>query len=72
MAVAGMVDARGSQEIYERARDLVGVEGHAGGIRHLADALAFLRERLLPAVEAVGAPGTLPRPQFWPVPDYVA
>lgn len=36
MAVAMMVDARGSQEIYERVRDLVGVEGHAGGIFHLA------------------------------------
>jgi hypothetical protein len=35
------------------------------------DARAFLRERLRPAVEAVGAP-TLPRPRFWPVHDYVA
>jgi hypothetical protein len=91
MAVAMMVDTpEGSQEIYERVRDLLGVEGRgpASGIIHLAgpgpnggwrvievweserDARAFLQERLLPAVEAVGAPGPLPQPQFWPVHNY--
>jgi hypothetical protein len=37
MAVAMMVDnPQGSQEIYERLRDLIGLERPAGGIFHLA------------------------------------
>jgi len=91
MAVAMMVDnPNGSQEIYDRVRELLGVERPAGGIFHLAgpspnggwrvievwdseeDAREFLHDRLLPAVEAVGAPGPPPQPQFWPVHEYMA
>jgi hypothetical protein len=32
----------------------------------------FMRERLLPAVEAAGAKGPPPRPQFWPVHNYMS
>jgi hypothetical protein len=90
MAVAMMVDnPNGSQEVYERVRDLLGFERPAGGIFHLAgpspnggwrvievweseeEARAFLEERLLPAVEAVGAPGAL-QPEFWPVHNSMA
>jgi hypothetical protein len=35
------------------------------------DAKRFVKERLLPAFEAVGTPPPLP-PQFWPVHNYMA
>lgn len=89
MTVTMMVDSpHGTQESYERVRDLLG-EGPAGGILHLAgprpnggwrvielweseaDAHRFFEERLLPAVEAVGATDPSP-PQFWPVHHYRA
>jgi hypothetical protein len=74
----------GSQEVYDRVREVLGLETPAGGILHVAgpspnggwrvievwespeDAQRFVRERLLPALEAVGAPPP-PAPQFWPV-----
>ncbi|MGH2762211.1 MAG: hypothetical protein ACRDL4_19810 [Thermoleophilaceae bacterium] len=90
MAVAMMMDnPNGSQEVYERLRELIGLDGPAGGICHLAgpspnggwrvievweseeDAKRFLEERFKPAVEAVGAPGPPPRPQFWPVHNHM-
>jgi hypothetical protein len=85
MAIAMMVDNHeGSQEVYDRVRDVVGLEAPAGGILHLAgpspnggwrvievwetpeDAQRFVRERLLPAFEAVGAPPP-PSPELWDV-----
>ena len=36
------------------------------------EARDFVRERLLPAVEAVGGPGPPPEPEFWPIHDYLA
>jgi hypothetical protein len=36
-----------------------------------AEAKQFVAERLLPAFEAVGAPPP-PRPEIWPVHDYIA
>jgi hypothetical protein len=88
MAVAMIVDSPdGSQELYERVRDLIGLDRPAGGIFHLAgpgpdggwrvievwesrkDAERFFTERVLPAMEAVGAP-VPPRPQVWQVHDY--
>jgi hypothetical protein len=36
-----------------------------------AEAKQFVAERLLPAFEAVGAPAP-PRPEIWPVHDYMA
>ena len=36
------------------------------------EARNFMRERLLPALEAVGAPGPPPEPEFWPIHDYLA
>jgi hypothetical protein len=77
----------GSQETYERVRERLGLERPAGGIFHLAgpspnggwrvievweseeDAKRFI-ERLRPAFEAVGAPAP-PRPQLWPVHNYM-
>ena len=91
MAVAMMVDnPNGSQEIYERVRELIGLERPAGGIFHVAgpspnggwrvievweseeDAKRFLQERFKPALEAVGAPGPPPQPQFWAVHNHMA
>jgi hypothetical protein len=85
MAVAMVVDnPHGSQELYERLRDVIGIDRPAGGVCHLAgprpeggwrvievweseeDARSFVKERLLPAVEAVGAQPP-PAPQFWPI-----
>jgi hypothetical protein len=89
MAVAMVVDnPQGSQEIYERIRDIIGLEHPAGGVCHLAgprpdggwrvievfeseqDAKRFVKERVLPAIEAVGAPPP-PPPQFWRLHDYL-
>jgi hypothetical protein len=37
MAVATIIDnPQGSEEIYERLREVIGLEGPAGGIAHLA------------------------------------
>ncbi|HLM28227.1 MAG TPA: hypothetical protein VK304_14800 [Thermoleophilaceae bacterium] len=88
MTTAMMVDnPQGSQEVYERVRDLLGDEGPLGGVLHLAGpapnggwrvielweseaaARRFFEERLLAAVEAVGAPA-LPAPQYWPIHSY--
>ena len=90
MAVAMMVDnPNGSQEIYDRVREQLGLERPAGGIFHVAgpspnggwrvievweseeDAKRFVKERLLPAFEAVGA-APPPRPQFWLVHNHMA
>jgi len=90
MAIAMMVDnPNGSQEIYDRVRELLGLERPAGGIFHVAgpspnggwrvievweseeDANRFVQERLRPALEAVGAPGPPPEPQFWPAHNYM-
>ena len=83
MAIAMVVDnPHGSEELYERIRELIGLERPAGGTCHLAgprpeggwrvievfdsedDARRFIRERVLPAAEAVGAEPP-PPPQFW-------
>ena len=91
MTIAMMVDnPNGSQEIYERVRELVGLERPAGGIFHVAgpspnggwrvievwesqeDADRFVQEHLMPAFEAIGAPGPPPKPEFWPAHDYMA
>jgi hypothetical protein len=74
----------GSEELYERVRELIGLERPAGGMCHLAgprpeggwrvidvfdsedDAKRFVQERVLPAIEAVGAE-LPPPPQFWHV-----
>jgi hypothetical protein len=85
MAIAMVVDnPHGSEELYERVRELIGLERPAGGMRHLAgprpeggwrvidvfdsedDAKRFVQERVLPAIEAVGAE-LPPPPQFWHV-----
>lgn len=90
MAVAMMVDnPEGSQEIYERVRELLGLQKPAGGIFHLAgpspnggwrvielweseeDAKRFVQERLLPTLEAVGAPAP-PPPELWPAHRFMA
>jgi hypothetical protein len=90
MAVAMMVDnPQGSQEIYDRIREELGLEQPAGGISHIAgpspsggwrvievwesedDAKRFVADRLVPALEAVGAPAP-PPPQLWPVHNYMA
>jgi hypothetical protein len=90
MAIAMMVDNNGgTQEIYDRVRERLGLEKPAGGIFHAAgpspdggwrvievwdseeDAKRFVKERLLPAFEAVGA-APPPPPQFWPVHNYMA
>jgi hypothetical protein len=88
MAVALVVDnPHGSQEIYERVREIIGLEQEpAGGICHLAgprpeggwrvievweseeDARRFISERVLPAMEAVGAQPPGP-PQLWQLHD---
>jgi hypothetical protein len=89
MAIAMMVDnPEGSQEVYDRVREQLGLEKPAGGIFHVAgpspnggwrvievwesqeDANHFVKERLLPAFEAVGVPPP-PPPQFWPVHNYM-
>lgn len=36
------------------------------------DAQRFVRERLMPAFEAVGVPGPPPEPEMWPVHNYMA
>lgn len=85
MAIAMVVDnPHGSEELYERVRELIGLERPAGGMCHLAgprpeggwrvidvfdsedDAKRFVQERVLPAIEAVGAEPP-PPPQFWHV-----
>jgi hypothetical protein len=85
MAIAMVVDnPHGSEELYERVRELIGLERPAGGMCHLAgprpeggwrvidvfdsedDAKRFVQERVLPAIEAVGAE-LPPPPQFWHV-----
>jgi hypothetical protein len=90
MAVAMMVEnPEGSQEVYDKVREQLGLEKPAGGIFHAAgpspdggwrvielweseeDAKRFVKERLLPAFKAVGAP-TPPPPQFWSVHNYMA
>jgi hypothetical protein len=90
MAVAMMVDnPEGTQEVYDRVRDRLGLEKPAGGMFHAAgpspnsgwrvmevweseeDAKRFVKERLLPAFEAVGA-APPPPPQFWLVHNYMA
>jgi hypothetical protein len=89
MAVAMVVDnPHGSQELYERIRELIGLDRPAGGICHLAgpspdggwrvievweseeDARRFMKERVQPAAEAVGAEPP-PPPQFWQVHNYL-
>jgi hypothetical protein len=89
MAIAMVVDnPHGSEELYERIRELIGLERPAGGTCHLAgprpeggwrvievfdsedDARRFIRERVLPAAEAVGAEPP-PPPQFWQLHNYV-
>jgi hypothetical protein len=83
VATAMVVDnPHGSEELYERIRELIGLERPAGGMCHLAgprpeggwrvidvfdsedDARRFVQERVLPAIEAVGAEPP-PPPQFW-------
>ena len=90
MAIAMMVDnPEGSQEIYDRVRQRLGLEKPAGGIFHVAgpsptggwrvievweseeEAHRFLKERLLPALEAVDPPAPPTQPQFWPVHNYM-
>jgi hypothetical protein len=90
MAVAMMVDnPEGSQEIYDKVRERLGLERPAGGIFHVAgpspnggwrvievweseeEAKRFVKERMLPAFEAVGTP-LPPPPQFWVVHNYMA
>lgn len=90
MAIAMMVDnPEGTQEIYDKMRERLGLEQPAGGIFHAAgpspdggwrvievweseeDAKRFVKERLLPAFEAVGT-APPPPPQFWPVYNYMA
>jgi hypothetical protein len=85
MAIAMVVDnPHGSEELYERIRELIGLDRPAGGMCHLAgprpeggwrvidvfdsedDAKRFVQERVLPAIEAVGAEPP-PPPQFWHV-----
>jgi hypothetical protein len=91
VAVAMLVDnPEGSQEIYDKVREQLGVEDRpAGGILHVAgpspaggwrvievweseeDANRFFNERLKPAFEAAGVSGAPPRPQVWPVHNYL-
>ncbi|MFK4597071.1 hypothetical protein [Streptomyces pristinaespiralis] len=91
MAVAMLVDnPHGTQEIYDKIRDHLGIEEKpAGGIFHAAgpgpdggwrvieiwesedDAKRFIKERLVPAFQAVGAGGPPPTPQFWPIYNYM-
>ncbi|GGT28786.1 hypothetical protein GCM10010271_36110 [Streptomyces kurssanovii] len=90
MAIAMMVDnPHGTQEIYDKVREQLGVEKPAGGIFHAAgpspdggwrvveiwesedDAKRFVQERLMPALQAAGASGPMPTPQFWPVYKYM-
>ena len=89
MAIAMVVDnPHGSEELYERIRELIGLDRPAGGMCHLAgprpeggwrvidvfdsedDAKRFVQERVLPAIEAVGAEPP-PPPQFWHVHNYL-
>ena len=90
MAVAMITDnPAGSQELYEKTRKQLGLEGQAaGGIFHAAgpspnggwrvmeiwesedEARRFLQERLRPALQAAGATGPPPEPEFWPLHDY--
>ena len=87
MSVAMVVDnPQGSQDLYERTRELLGLDAPAGGTCHLAgprpeggwrvievfdseeDARRFVRERVGPAMEALGAEAP-PPPQFWRLHD---
>ena len=77
MAIAMMVDnPEGSQEIYESVREHLGLE-RPGGWRVIEvweseeDARRFVKERLLPAFEAAGAPPP-PPPELWPVHNQLA
>jgi hypothetical protein len=89
MTIAMMVDnPQGSQEIYDKVRERLGLEKPAGGIFHAAgpsphggwrvievweseqDAQRFVKDRLLPAFEAVGAPAP-PPPEFWRIYGYM-
>ena len=89
MAIAMMVDnTEGTQEIYAKVRERLGLEKPAGGIFHAAgpspsggwrvievweseeDAKRFVKERLLPAFEAVGATPP-PQPQLWLVHNHM-
>lgn len=89
MTVALMVDnPQGSQEIYDRVRQHLGLEKPAGDIFHFAgpspnggwrvvelweseeEAKRFVKERMLPAFEAVGASAP-PPPQLWSVHNYM-
>jgi hypothetical protein len=89
MAIAMLVDnPKGSQDIYDRVREQLGLDKPAGGILHVAgpspnggwrvlelweseeDAKRFVKDRLLPAFEAAGAPAP-PPPQLWPVHQYM-
>jgi hypothetical protein len=88
--IAMLVDnPEGSQEIYDKIREQLGLEKPAGGIFHVAgpspnggwrvievweseeDAKRFLKERLEPALKAVGYSGRPPQPQFWRVHHYM-
>ena len=80
MPVALMMDnPQGSQEIYDRARQEMGLDRPAGGVLHVAGPSpnggwrvieVFESEeaatRFAPAFQAIGAPPP-PRPELWPV-----
>ena len=82
MAIAVVVDnPDGSQEIYEKVRAQIGLEGPAGGIFHGwrvievfesdEDARRFREERLMPAFDAVGAPRPTGPPEIWQLHNYM-
>ncbi|WP_282695426.1 hypothetical protein [Streptomyces sp. CC208A] len=91
MTIVMLLDnPHGSQEIYDRARERLGLRDKpAGGIFHAAgpspsggwrvielweseeEAKRFVKERLAPALQAVGAEGPPPTPQFSPVHNYM-
>ncbi len=88
MAIAMMVDnPEGSQEIYDRIRELVGLDEPAGGIFHVAGPSPNGGWRVIEVWEseedaqrflserlrpAFEAVGVSgPPPQFWPVHDYI-
>jgi hypothetical protein len=88
MAVAMMVDnPEGSQEIYDRVRDLLGLEKPGGGIFHVAGPSPNGGWRVIEVFEsdedaqrfvarlkpAFEAVGVPgpPPPQFWPVHNYM-
>ncbi|MFE9257712.1 hypothetical protein [Streptomyces sp. NPDC006879] len=91
MTIAMVLDnPHGSQEIYDRAREQLGLQDKpAGGIFHAAgpsptggwrvieiweseeEAKRFVKERLAPALQAAGATGPPPTPQFSPIYSYM-